>query len=179
VRGSSLLSAAEAEHVCRAPHTLKAERVRDTGVMYGQAWPCKRKSGRVARVGSVRRCVPGACFSWCSRAPQESGYGAEITVPPTVMLACYDGQGTFYKPHMDSATTDPRRVTAILYLVPEGWNGHAERDGGNLVWWVVDENETRVDDKKHELEPQVACPSSTPAPDFSGAACRYSAHDVS
>ena len=35
------------------------------------------------------------------------------------MLACYDGQGAFYKPHMDSATTDPRRVTAIVYLVAD------------------------------------------------------------
>ena len=27
-------------------------------------------------------------------------------VPPQVMLACYDGQGAFYKPHMDSQVSD-------------------------------------------------------------------------
>ena len=30
------------------------------------------------------------------------GYDEPLTVPPTIMLACYDGQGAFYKPHMDS-----------------------------------------------------------------------------
>ena len=69
----------------------------------------------------------------------EGGYHGELSVPPTVMLACYDGQGAFYKAHMDSATSDPRRLTAILYLVPDGWDGSPQRDGGNLVWWIVNE----------------------------------------
>ena len=30
------------------------------------------------------------------------GYDEALTVPSSVMLACYDGQGAFYKPHMDS-----------------------------------------------------------------------------
>ena len=53
------------------------------------------------------------------------------------MLACYDGQGAFYKPHMDSATTDPRRVTAIVYLVPPDWDAAADAHGGKLLWWQV------------------------------------------
>ena len=55
------------------------------------------------------------------------------------MLACYDGQGAFYKPHMDSATTDPRRVTAIVYLVDDAWDASPKADGGQLVWWRVGE----------------------------------------
>ena len=69
----------------------------------------------------------------------ELGYSEALTVPSSVMLACYDGQGAFYKPHMDSATTDPRRLTAIVYLVPENWDARPEEDGGQLVWWLVDE----------------------------------------
>lgn len=55
------------------------------------------------------------------------------------MLACYDGQGAFYKPHMDSMDDDPRLVTAIFYLVDDKWDGRLEADGGNLIWWTVTE----------------------------------------
>jgi hypothetical protein len=51
---------------------------------------------------------------------QLGGYPEELSVPSSVMLACYDGQGAFYKPHMDSATTDPRRLTAIVRR-DDGW----------------------------------------------------------
>jgi SM-20-related protein len=67
----------------------------------------------------------------------ELGYAEPLTVPSSVMLACYDGEGAFYKPHMDSATTDPRRLTAIVYLVPPDWDAQPDKDGGQLVWWRV------------------------------------------
>ena len=67
----------------------------------------------------------------------ELGYAEPLTVPSSVMLACYDGEGAFYKPHMDSATTDPRRLTAIVYLVPPDWDAAADADGGKLLWWRV------------------------------------------
>lgn len=70
----------------------------------------------------------------------ELGYAEPLTVPASVMLACYDGQGAFYKPHVDSANTDPRRLTAIVYLVPPDWDAAPEADGGQLVWWLVDED---------------------------------------
>lgn len=69
-----------------------------------------------------------------------------------------DGEGAFYKPHMDSATTDPRRLTAIVYLVPPDWDAAPEADGGRLVWWVVDEDEAPVGGgapAKHTLEPKA------------------------
>ena len=67
------------------------------------------------------------------------GYTEALTVPASVMLACYDGEGAFYKPHMDSAGTDPRRLTAIVYLVPPDWDAAPHKDGGQLVYWLVDE----------------------------------------
>lgn len=69
------------------------------------------------------------------------GHKEPLSVPPSVMLACYDGQGAFYKPHMDSSGTDPRRLTAIVYLVPPDWDAAPSKDGGQLVWWLVDEYE--------------------------------------
>ena len=72
------------------------------------------------------------------------------------MLACYDGQGAFYKPHMDSATTDPRRVTAIVYLVADDWDAAPDRDGGQLVWWNIlegDPDNPKDSPKKHVLNP--------------------------
>ena len=65
------------------------------------------------------------------------GYDEQLTVPASVMLACYDGQGAFYKPHMDSMNSDPRRLTAIVYLVPEDWDADPDADGGQLNWWLV------------------------------------------
>lgn len=67
------------------------------------------------------------------------GYPEELSVPKSVMLACYDGEGSFYKPHMDSMNTDPRRLTAIVYLVPRDWDATPEADGGQLRWWIVDD----------------------------------------
>ena len=67
------------------------------------------------------------------------GYERTLTIPTSVMLACYDGAGAFYKPHMDSMNSDPRRLTAIVYLVPPDWDARPEKDGGRLVWWLVDE----------------------------------------
>eukprot|EP00967_Tisochrysis_lutea_P006221 scaffold7394_cov35-Tisochrysis_lutea.AAC.3 len=34
---------------------------------------------------------------------------------------------------------DPRRLTAIIYLVPEDWDASPQADGGQLVWWREDE----------------------------------------
>lgn len=85
------------------------------------------------------------------------GYGAALTVPTSVMLACYDGQGAFYKPHMDSMDSDPRLVTAIFYLVDDAWDGSPHVDGGNLVWWPVDEHATDAvadETAKQEIEPK-------------------------
>jgi len=74
------------------------------------------------------------------------------------MLACYDGQGAFYKPHMDSMDDDPRLVTAIFYLVDDKWDGRLEADGGNLIWWTVTEDDlesAHSEREKHQLEPKV------------------------
>jgi len=88
----------------------------------------------------------------------DGGYGLSLTVPPTIMLACYDGQGAFYKPHMDSMDADPRLVTAILYLVDDAWDGSPDADGGNLVWWAVDDPDAgyAVDaSAKRQVEPKA------------------------
>ena len=69
----------------------------------------------------------------------ELGYPGTLTVPASVMLACYDGEGAFYKPHMDSAGSDPRRLTAIVYLVQPDWDARPHADGGQLKWWLVPE----------------------------------------
>ena len=50
------------------------------------------------------------------------------------------GEGAFYKPHMDSAGRDPRRLTAIVYLVPPDWDACPNKDGGQLKWWIVPED---------------------------------------
>ena len=71
------------------------------------------------------------------------------------MLACYDGQGAFYKPHMDSMDTDPRRLTAIVYLVPPDWDAAPEADGGQLVWWIVgDGGEYVGQPERHTTDPR-------------------------
>lgn len=54
-----------------------------------------------------------------------------LKVPTTSMLACY-APGTFYRRHLDSALDDPRRITAIVYLLPPDWT---PADGGDLLWW--------------------------------------------
>jgi len=88
----------------------------------------------------------------------DGGYNEALTVPPSIMLACYDGQGAFYKPHMDSMDDDPRLVTAIFYLVDDKWDGRLEADGGNLIWWTVTEDDlesAHSEREKHQLEPKV------------------------
>ena len=52
--------------------------------------------------------------------------------------AVYDGSrahAAFYKPHLDckEPASNPRRLTAILYLQPPGWDG-----GGELRAWRRD-----------------------------------------
>ena len=79
------------------------------------------------------------------------GYDEPLSVPASVMLACYDGQGAFYKPHLDSATTDPRRLTAIVYLVPADWDARPQADGGQLNWWT--EREEGEASTRHTLDP--------------------------
>ena len=49
---------------------------------------------------------------------------------------------------MDSTSSDPRRLTAIVYLVPPDWDARPERDGGRLVWWLVDEDERPIGRKE-------------------------------
>lgn len=63
-----------------------------------------------------------------------------LRVPQTSMLACY-APGDFYGPHKDSAAYDPRRITAILYLLPPDW---CPDDGGHLVWWPPTKSGTPV-----------------------------------
>ena len=130
------------------------------------------------------------------------GYPEKLTVPASVMLACYDGQGAFCtraparegppkhthtrarsgtralrlearrmrrslrlvsppsppaavdKPHMDSASSDPRRLTAIVYLVPPDWDARPEADGGQLNWWIVtDESAKENEAAKGDVPP--------------------------
>lgn len=61
-----------------------------------------------------------------------------LLVLKSSMLACYS-PGDFYGPHKDSAAYDPRRITAIIYLLPPDWSLD---DGGHLVWWLPTKNGT-------------------------------------
>jgi hypothetical protein len=47
------------------------------------------------------------------------------------MLACYPGKGAEYRPHFDNPGRNPRVVTAVYYVTPEGWNATGG-DGGQL-----------------------------------------------
>mmetsp|Transcript_67799 Transcript_67799/g.209774 ORF Transcript_67799/g.209774 Transcript_67799/m.209774 type:complete len:437 (-) Transcript_67799:85-1395(-) len=62
---------------------------------------------------------------------------AVLTVAPKAMLASYPADSIGYIPHQDSTfrsefrnRTNPRELTAILYLNPPDWD--VERDGGEL-----------------------------------------------
>ena len=70
-----------------------------------------------------------------------------------------------FRPHRLPLTifichSDPRRVTAIFYLVDQIWDGRPEADGGNLVWWHVDEpGATAADEScKRQIAPAVRLP---------------------
>ncbi len=60
---------------------------------------------------------------------------------------------------MDSATTDPRRLTAIVYLVPPDWDARPQADGGQFIWWLVEEDTERPEKgaapNKHALSPKA------------------------
>lgn len=58
---------------------------------------------------------------------------------------------------MDSATTDPRRVTAIVYLVEDDWDAAPDRDGGQLVWWNIEQGDPDAGSvaRKHTLNPSA------------------------
>ncbi|XP_032219454.2 prolyl hydroxylase EGLN3 isoform X2 [Nematostella vectensis] len=61
-----------------------------------------------------------------------SSYGIkdhDIQHRSQAMLACYPGQGTGYKRHIDNPNKDGRCITTIYYLNP-GWN--SKTDGGTL-----------------------------------------------
>ena len=55
--------------------------------------------------------------------------GCNIRSRSSVMVACYPGQGTRYKRHVDNPYKDGRKLTTILYL---NENYDAARDGGVL-----------------------------------------------
>jgi len=58
------------------------------------------------------------------------------------MVACYPGNGTYYKKHVDNPLSDGRIITALYYLNKD-WNKHT--DGGLLRIYPKQKPNSRVD----------------------------------
>mmetsp|Transcript_26311 Transcript_26311/g.84419 ORF Transcript_26311/g.84419 Transcript_26311/m.84419 type:complete len:101 (+) Transcript_26311:487-789(+) len=83
------------------------------------------------------------------------GWTSQQTVP-VPQAAVYDGSrahAAFYKPHLDckEPASNPRRLTAILYLQPPGWDGGGELRAHNELTLKYDVKWRKLHDSCWEV----------------------------